>query len=355
MNLRTRLLLGFGYLIVLLMLTAGSAAIGFFQISEAIDQILEENFRSVSAAVEMLEALERQTTVSIDVMLAGTYEAGHFAEHDDQFERHLAIAKGNVTIVGEGDVLLALRRDYDTYREVRDRIVATPGRQPMIDYQRELFPQYSEVKEGVFTLLNMNHQAIISADENARRTALQTAGWLGLLVTISLVSMAFLARLLQQAVLSRFDELTDAAEAILLGEKSRRFEVSGHDELSVVARQLNAALDAQDELEAEMRGRLNQQKQLVLGMLEEIEGPHCLLGLDGHAIAMTGDMPSIRVLDAIHDFVQAHRKAVIAALHDEQVRQELELEFDDLLIHLKLLVAPGYRPVGWLVRTTSRP
>jgi hypothetical protein len=201
----------------------------------------------------------------------------------------------------------------------------------------------------------MNHQAIISADENARRTALQTAGWLGLLVTISLVSMAFLARLLQQAVLSRFDELTDAAEAILLGEQSRRFEVSGHDELSVVARQLNAALDAQDELEAEMRGRLNQQKQLVLGMLEEIEGPHCLLGLDGHAIAMTGDMPSIRVLDAIHDFVQAHRKAVIAALHDEQVRQELELEFDDLLIHLKLLVAPGYRPVGWLVRTTSRP
>src|SRR5690554_6391746 len=101
MNLRTRLLLGFGYLILLLMLTAGSAAIGFFQISEAIEKIVEENFHSVSAGVEMLEALERQTTVSLDLMLTGDYEAGDFSDHDAQFERFLLVAKGNVTVEGE--------------------------------------------------------------------------------------------------------------------------------------------------------------------------------------------------------------------------------------------------------------
>lgn len=355
MNLRTRLLLGFGYLILLLMLTAGSAAIGFFQISEAIDQILEENFRSVSAAVEMLESLERQATVSMDLMLTGNDEVGDFRDHDEQFERSLLIATGNVTVEGEGEIVVELAENYERYKEVRDRIVTERRQQPMIAYQRELFPRYTDVKERVFDLLTINHQAIIVADENARRTALQTAGWLGMLVTISLISMAVLARLLQQAVLSRFDELTDAAEAILLGEKSRRFEVSGQDELSVVARQLNAALDSQDELETEMRGRLNQQKQLVLGLMEEIEEAYWLLGLDGRVIAETGMMPGVIVMDQVEAFLKKERKSIIADLHDAGAPSERLLEIGETRIHIKLLVAPGQRPVGWLIKTSERP
>ncbi|MFU8803972.1 MAG: HAMP domain-containing protein [Bradymonadaceae bacterium] len=351
MNLRTRLLLGFGYLILLLLLTAGSAAVGFFQISEAIDQILEENFRSVSSAVEMLESLERQTTVTIEVMMTG--EPGDFTDLDASFERHLAIARGNITIEGEAEALDRVAADYEEYRAVRDRIVASPRDRPMGVFRQDLFPRYSDVKEGVFELLTLNHEAIIAADENARRTALATAGWLGFLVTVSLVSMAFLARLLQRAILSRFDELTEAAESIIVGERSRRFEVSGHDELSVVARQLNAALDAQDELEAEMRGRLNQQKQLVLGMLEEFEGSQLLLGFDGQIIAATGVHPSDALVTEVRDWLQKERKAIFESFREERDHTERSVELRGKLVRVKLLIAGGRRPVGWLARFST--
>ena len=281
-NLRTRLLVGYGYMTVLLLFTAGSAAFGFFTISEAIDRILSENFRSVAAAVEMMDALERESVVTMQGMLEGSLDQEQIQEADQRFHFALADAKGNVTLEGEKELLEEIEEQFLAFQMVRSSVFEDElDEMPLQIFANLVFPSYLEVRRDVATLLEMDHQAIIRADQDARATALQMAGWLGFLVTVALFSMVFLARELQHKILARLNELRDVAESLITGDHSRRFEEGNPDELGLVARQLNSALDARDELQAEMRGRLNQQKQLVLGLLSEVQESFCYSGWTG--------------------------------------------------------------------------
>src|SRR6056297_1584168 len=104
-NLRTRLLVGYGYMMVLLFLTAGSAAFGFYTISEAIDRILEENFHSVSAAVRMLDDLEEQNLLIMNALLEEEVPRQEFIASDQDFRAALQEAENNITIEGEEEVI----------------------------------------------------------------------------------------------------------------------------------------------------------------------------------------------------------------------------------------------------------
>ena len=351
-SIRARLLVGYGYMMVLLLLTAGSAAFGFFTISEAIDRILSENFGSVSASVEMLDALERQNAITMTALLEQDSDLEELFEADRQFEEALERARENVTLAGEEEVIDALSAQFSSYVRVRNGLIATDFEEmPLEILALQIFPSFVEVREGTSRLLQMNHEAIIDADREARETALQSAGWLGFLVTLALISMIWLARALQREILSRLTELTTVANSLLIGDQSRRFEADSNDELGLVSRQLNAALDAQDELQSEMRGRLNQQKQLVLGILEEISGALLLLGLDGRLIAATCPRFEETFLETVRDWLLSHRPEILRQFREEPEESlELRIEADEVPLSVRLLAAEGRRPVGWLIQ-----
>ena len=350
-NLRTRLLVGYGYMMMLLFLTAGSAAFGFYTISEAIDRILEENFQSVSAAVEMLEELERQNILTMNALLDEEVPTEEFRISDRNFVASLEAAKVNITIDGEEEILAAIRENFEAYIALRDESFITDYDTILMEiFARRIFPELGAVRDDVSELLAMNHQAIIIADRDARDTALQMAGWLGFLVTLALFSMVFLARALQQKVLIRLRELSQVAEALLTGDHSPRFDTTISDELGLVSRQLNDALDERDGLQAEMRGRLNQQKQLVLGLLEEVRGDLLLLGLDGRLIASSCENLEQAILEPVRKWLVEHRAPILKDFREEDDEVEFSINPEGVPLHIRLLAADGRRPVGWLIR-----
>ncbi len=350
-TIRARLLLGYGYMMVLLLLTAGSAAFGFYTISEAIDRILSENFASVAASVEILDALEHQNRVTMEALLAQDADLEELFEADARLEAALQEAKDNVTIEGEEELLTKLREDFQYYVEVRNGVIAAELQEmPLEALASQIFPPFLEVRQGAGELMRLNHEAIIEADREARETALQSAGWLGFLVTLALISMVWLARALQREILSRLSEITDVAGSLTTGDHSRRFESNFNDELGIVCRELNAALDAQDELQAEARGRLNQQKQLVLGVLEEIDGALLLLGLDGRMIAASCAEFETAHLEKVRSWLVEKRPEVLKRFREDHEEIELRVDLGGGPLRIRLLAAEGRRPVGWLIQ-----
>lgn len=350
-NLRTRLLVGYGYMTLLLLFTAGSAAFGFFTISEAIDRILSENFRSVSASVDMMDALERESALTMQAMLAGSLGDEEVYDIDQVFRSALDAAKDNVTLEGEAELLESIEESFIAFQAVRGRVFEDELEEmPLEIFANLVFPSYLEVRRGVVALLEANHQAIIVADREARETALQMAGWLGFMVTLALFSMVLLARELQRKILARLDELRDVAESLITGDHSRRFEAGMPDELGLVSRQLNSALDARDELQAEMRGRLNQQKQLVLGLLSEVQGELLLLGLDGQLIASNCETLKADSLEPVRKWLLDNRRFVLQSFRDGERDLAMAAQPGGIPLSIRLLAAEGRRPVGWLIQ-----
>ncbi len=348
MLLRTRILLGYGYLVTLLVLSASGAALAFHQLGRNIDRLLTENVASVRSAMGMLEALERQDSAVLSLLLDREGARDTLARSQAEFHRYLDQAASNVTDPREPDVIASIRHQYAAYVRVRDGLLSGRPERPLVAYEEATFPAFTQVKSTVLDLLEVNHDAMETADASARRFAVRASLALGLVVAAALLSLGLLSRNLQKELLERLAEMKHAAEAIAHGESRRRVRAVRDDELGMVARQLNAALDAQEELERRVAGRYNHQKQLLLGLMNSWQEPVALVGLDGILVASTLAAEETALVEVSQEALRKKGQENLSRA-DNVGELSFELSIGEVRVTAEALAVGGTRPVGWLV------
>lgn len=344
MSLRLRLLLGYGYLVGLLLLVAGSATLGFLHLSAGIDVVLEENFRSIQASMEMLEALERQDSETLAGLLEGVPRDEELAVHERTFVDALRIAQANVTEEDENEVLGRIRDAFESYRRSRDVLLAAPPDRPLAEYNRAVFPSFTAVKSGVLRLLEINQAAMVRAERQARSAAVQNGAWLGFLVLLALLSLILLSRVLQRQVLSRLNELREGIEAIAAGHGGRRLRETGNDELTLIARRTNELLDRHQKLEARTNARLAEERRLTVSLVDALGPGVAVFGLDGRCLigSLEGDE------DAVATWIEGEGRERLDSREPRHVAGRTGP------IEVRALLASTGRPLAWLARR-SRP
>src|SRR5947208_1086791 len=96
-TLRTKLLVGLTPLLVLMVGLGLWAIVMFARLGGNIDVILRENYRSVRAAQEMKEALERMDSAALFAIVGREDRAREqFAEYRDHFRSNLKLEQNNV-------------------------------------------------------------------------------------------------------------------------------------------------------------------------------------------------------------------------------------------------------------------
>ena len=129
MTLKKKILIGYGLSFAFMGLVVALAVINLVSLGKATDAILSENYRSILAAENMVDALERQDS-GVLLVLLGEVEHGAtlFRKNETLFLEWLARAKDNITISGEADLLLAIEADYAVYQQVSASVT---GAQPL--------------------------------------------------------------------------------------------------------------------------------------------------------------------------------------------------------------------------------
>ncbi len=234
MQLSTRLVVAYGYLVVLAMVVAGSATVGFFDLGGGIERILRDNVASVRSTTQILEALERQDSATLTTLMNPSEGRQALSEADAEFQEALEEAAGNITSEEERGIIERLRQNYDDYTDTRAELLDTPQEAPLEAYQARTFPKFQTVKQDVLALLDKNHSEMVEADERARQKAIQYGSWLGFLVVVALASFVFMTRGLRRLVLARIDDIQDVAQAVAEGSTGRRVRVQLDDELGVI-------------------------------------------------------------------------------------------------------------------------
>jgi ribosomal protein S24E len=335
MDLRTRILIGYGYLVSLIVVSAVAAAFGFYHLGSRLTEVLDENFASVRWSMEMVETLERQDSALLAALLGDNNADGAMSQSENAFLKALDRARSNVTEDRELNVIDEIEREYRDYRQARDRLLSRRHDQPLAAYHEHAFPQFDSVKRSVVELLDLNHQAMVAADETARTAAKRRAAGHGLVMVIALVSFAWLSRALRRDVLLRLANLKSVAGAMASGDLKRRADATRSDELGLLAEQLNSLLDRDEELRGRMDARLAAAHDLVLGLLAAREIQGILFAPDGRVVALTADDVEI----------EPAREALRRFRSDGEGRDSA-FEFIEL--------EAGVRSVGWLVSRRNR-
>src|SRR5688572_30349735 len=171
-SLKRKLALSYGLLIVIILAVSAWSIYHLVILGRAVDVILINNYKSIVAAKNMKEALERQDSAAM-FFIAGHPDQARtqFAAHAAKFRQEFEVAANNITESGEDQIVAQIDARYSAYKQDLERFISPPQLLPFPEHSRTYFdrlePAFLALKQRLDDLLQLNQQAMLAASERA--------------------------------------------------------------------------------------------------------------------------------------------------------------------------------------------
>src|SRR6056297_436224 len=173
MRLKYKILSGFIILAVMLIVAGIISIFELTHIGKSVQDLLDDNYKSIDASNTMLEALEREDS-GILLLILGRWEEGRrtIQQADSLFIEGYNVAKTNLTIPNE-DIYV---KNIDTkYKEFKNKwikpIVGTKREGDLEWYYENHNKSFIEVKNAVKDLMDLNHNTMYNTGSNLKKRA----------------------------------------------------------------------------------------------------------------------------------------------------------------------------------------
>ncbi len=325
-NLRAKLLLGFGGLMLLLVVVSTMSIAVITWYSQAIERVLSENYRSVVYGQKMLEALEQLTAESQAVVFAGRSRDQVLEDHERSarklFQDNLEDEHNNITLPGEGEAETNLRRQWTAYQAQLDAVLSANGSdaEQRSRYQA-LLGHRDAVKASAQNIINMNLENMVSVNGQAKawarwsKTALVVS--LGAGIMLGSLLIAFVGR----SILHPLRTFTQSVHEIEAGNLNLVVPVRSKDEVGQLAEAFNsmaAKLRAFRETDQAKLLRTQQTTQLAIDSLPDavaVINPDGVIEMaNGAASRLFGLKPA----SSVHDLNLGWLADLFRAVRDQQ-------------------------------------
>ena len=243
-TLRKKILLGYGMALALVILVFVWAFINLLGLGHASEAILSENYKSILAAENMIDAIERQDS-GVLLLILGYENEGvkQYRENESQFLQWLGRAKDNITIEGEDEIISAIDTGYLSYlvhfSELRLLYQADPKKTAAF-YHETVLPSFKAVREACTRLREINHETMFKASDRAQYIA-GRALWSMVVIGFAAVGIGLGFSLLLSNLLTRpIRQIMEATQKIAEGSYDVEISTDSSSELGRLAGEFNA-------------------------------------------------------------------------------------------------------------------
>ena len=193
MSLRSQIAGGFAVLLVPVAIIALVALSTISRLGGAVEAVLADNERSLEAVAEMDGALERLDSAALLALLGRGAEARQIAvAARPRFRDALAVAAGNLTIDGEGEIVSGVEAAFGDVERASKTLAEAAPDDARRAYARAFVPAFEQTRDRLESLEAANRQAATVAAEQAQASA-QAAFWglvLGVVLALGLGAWA---------------------------------------------------------------------------------------------------------------------------------------------------------------------
>jgi len=334
-SLKRKLGFSYGLLIAIILAVSAWSIYHVVRLGRAIDVILVNNYKSITAAENMKEALERQESAAM------FFIAGHSGEARSQlatcgaaFSQGYEVASHNITEPGESEVVADINAKYRSYKSELERILNAPSTaadKSNIYFQR-LEPQFVSLKNSLDDLLHLNQQAMVAANDRAisesRRAEISTA----LTTALALALAVLFAWRFTRYVVNPISMLARKAKRIGEGDFDQNISIISKDEIGMLAIEFDKMLVRLRDLRKSDYGRLLIERKKSDAVIDSICEPVIVtdshdrvikinraatqlfgpsLGGGNGGVALDGVEGGERILSAVRDAVSMHKPVAV--------------------------------------------
>ncbi|MBU0995179.1 MAG: HAMP domain-containing protein [Proteobacteria bacterium] len=244
MTLKKKILVGYSVVFALMGLVVLWAIVNIVSLGKATDAILSENYRSILAAENMVDSLERQDS-GILLIYLGNADKGitQFRENEAVFLEWLARAKDNITIQGEKELVRSIETDYADYRRRFSKWIDYRGADhptsPSPSYQEIIYPPFKKIREACIGLRCLNEETMYAASLKAGNMANRAIWSTAVVAMLALIVALIFSMLLSERIIRPIKRFMDASRKISSGDYSVQVPVETSDELGRLASEFN--------------------------------------------------------------------------------------------------------------------
>jgi len=243
-SLRRKLAFSYGLLIVFTLAVSIWGIYHLVHLGRAVDVILVNNYKSILAAENMKEALERIDSSAMFFVASHEHKARQqFADNAKRFADEFQVAASNVTEPGEAPIVADISTQYAAYKQQIEQFLNPPKitstSEQSAAYFAQLEPAFLALKNRLDDLLRLNQQAMVAASERAQAQSWKAEVSTAIVAILALVLALAFAWRFTSYIVDPITTLTEKARRIGEGDFEQQIEIESQDEIGVLAAEFN--------------------------------------------------------------------------------------------------------------------
>lgn len=280
MKIKTKLTLGVGLLFLLIILVSAVGVKYSYDLKQETENILTSNYNTLQYARNMLVALEDSSE-----------NAWHI------FEVNLQHQANNISEIGEKEITIELRNNFAAYKSsTTDQVLL------------------SEIRTGIFRIMEMNMQAIERKSELAKATAGRAAFLIAITGTMCFLIAFILLINLPANIANPINELTESIKQIAAKNYSERVRFESHSEFGQLAKSFNTMAEKLSEYNSSNLAKLIIEKKRIEALINNMHDP--VIGLDEQLKVIFANEEALKVIGVNSEDIIGHSAQELSVKND---------------------------------------
>lgn len=269
-------------LVVLIAIVGIMSFLNLYRLSRATNGLMVANYKSINAATNMVEAIERQDSAML-IYISIDSEKGKsmFADNTEEFLKWFNIEDNNVTEKGEQELVDSIKMSYNNYvklflglQEIRN----SQGGQKVIDlYNSKIMLDFVNTKDKLKQLSALNEKAMLRSKDLATQNAQNSMYFILALSIFAIISGYAASRFFINRFLTPIFSLTQTVKLVKAGDLNQQANINTNDEIGELAHEFNNMTKRLLQYEQSTLGKLLSEKNKSLAIVKSISDPLIVL------------------------------------------------------------------------------
>ncbi|MGI9542457.1 MAG: ATP-binding protein [Cyclobacteriaceae bacterium] len=290
MKLRTQIFSGFIFILFLTLILAGVSIFYLDNVGQASDRILNENYRTVKAAEELINSLATADQVLAKICLGENYSAEALLQILEKeksiFSRNLAICKDNISEIGENKLVDDLSNEFRDYEQGIETFKTSSDR---ADFYFQVLQRKNEtLRQSCEALINLNHGALTEKDREVQSLYFNAKFYVFIILIMVLIISGWAVYKIPQYIVQPVLDVTDKIKKIAQGDYEQKIEVDSDSELGALSKAFNVMSVKLKEFEETNLDEIKAQKSRIESIIKSINDGLIILNADKEIILVNG-------------------------------------------------------------------
>lgn len=272
-GIRSRLLLGFGGLVALMLVIILCAVNAFNNYSRQAERTLRDDLDSVVAARDMRDALDEAADAAYEsIRDEGPVDVKRIESASADFARSMALQRARMTLPGEESLTADVQREWDQSRPLLEALPAMAFAQRGPFVREQFRPHLRAARSTLHQLAGLNSASIQASQHAVQRSTESTRHLLYGLAIAGVCFAGIFASVIGHQIVQPIAAMTTSVERIARGDLDQNVAVRGRDELARLEggfNQMTSELRRLRALDADKLTRAHQAAQTAIDSLPD--------------------------------------------------------------------------------------